>query len=96
MVLVRKKDGEVRFCIDYRSLNEVRTKDVYPIPRIDETLESLGGAAWFTTLDLHAGYWQVAMAHANKDKTAFVTREGLCRFKQCRSGCAMRQVLSSA
>lgn len=55
VVLVRKKDGEVRFCIDYRALNKVTKKDVYPLPRIDETLEALGGALLFTTLDLKAG-----------------------------------------
>lgn len=52
VVLVRKKDGQVRFCIDYRALNAVTHKDVYPLPRVDETLEALGGAMLFTTLDL--------------------------------------------
>ncbi|KAE9275984.1 hypothetical protein PR003_g29180, partial [Phytophthora rubi] len=56
VVLVRKKDGEVRFWVDYRALNKVTKKDVYPLPRIDETLEALGGALLFTTLDLRAGY----------------------------------------
>ncbi|KAG3119557.1 hypothetical protein PI125_g1894 [Phytophthora idaei] len=62
VVLVRKKDGEVRFCADYRALNTITRKDVYPLPRIDETLEALGGALLFTTLDLKAGYWQIRMA----------------------------------
>ncbi|GMF45695.1 unnamed protein product [Phytophthora fragariaefolia] len=56
-VLVKKKDGEVRFRVDYRALNTVKRKDVYPLPRIDETLEALGGALLFSTLDLKAGYW---------------------------------------
>eukprot|EP00644_Phytophthora_capsici_P004557 jgi/Phyca11/110929/e_gw1.19.93.1 len=71
VVLVRKKDGEVRFCIDYRALNKVTKKDVYPLPRIDETLEALSGALLFTTLDLKAGYWQILVALADRDKTAF-------------------------
>ncbi|KAJ0394225.1 hypothetical protein ATCC90586_010373 [Pythium insidiosum] len=77
VVLVRKKDGAVRFCVDYRGLNQVTVKDVYPLPRIDETLESLGGASLFTTLDLLAGYWQIGVAEQDRDKTAFVTRQGL-------------------
>ncbi|GMF54412.1 unnamed protein product [Phytophthora fragariaefolia] len=54
--LVKKKDSEVRFCVDYRALNKVTKKDEYPLPRIDETLDAFGGAVLFTTLDLHAGY----------------------------------------
>ncbi|OWZ06106.1 Gag-pol fusion protein [Phytophthora megakarya] len=80
MVLVRKKDGEVRFCIDYRALNKVTKKDVYPLPRIDETLEALGGALLFSTLDLKAGYWQILVAVVDRDKTAFTTEKGLFRF----------------
>ncbi|KAE8985387.1 hypothetical protein PF005_g21522 [Phytophthora fragariae] len=80
VVLVRKKDGEVRFCVDYRALNKVTKKDVYPLPRIDETLEALGGALLFTTLDLRAGYWQVLVAPEDRDKTAFTTKKGLYRF----------------
>ncbi|KAE9295538.1 hypothetical protein PF008_g24238 [Phytophthora fragariae] len=80
VVLVRKKDGEVRFCVDYRALNDVTKKYVYPLPRIDETSEALGGALWFTTLDLRAGYWQILVAEDDKDKTAFTTKQGLYRF----------------
>jgi hypothetical protein len=80
VVLVRKKDGEVRFCVDYRALNKVTSKDVYPLPRIDETLEALGGAQLFTSLDLRAGYWHILVAPEDRDKTAFTTKQGLYRF----------------
>ncbi|GMF52802.1 unnamed protein product [Phytophthora fragariaefolia] len=82
VVLVKKKDGTVRFCIDYRALNAITVKDVYPLPRVDETLEALHGAQRFTSLNLHAGYWQLGVAAEDKPKTAFTTRRGLFQFRR--------------
>ncbi len=77
VVLVRKKDGTLMFCVDYRRLNGVTCFDAYPLPRIDETLEALGGASWFTTIDLLSGYWQVRLTPEARMKSAFCVRSGL-------------------
>ena len=58
---VPKKDGKLRFCVDYRRLNTMTVKDSYPLPRMDECIDSLGDASVFTTLDAYSGYWQVAI-----------------------------------
>ncbi|KAL5505305.1 hypothetical protein EMCRGX_G006717 [Ephydatia muelleri] len=81
IILVRKKDGSMRFCVDYRKVNSVTKKDAYPLPRVDDTLDTLGGTKFFSTLDLASGYWQVEVEEADRQKTAFTTPEGLFEFK---------------
>ena len=81
IILVRKRDGSTRFCIDYRKVNSVKRKDAYPLPRVDDILDTLGGSKWFSTLDLKSGYWQVEVDSSSREKTAFTTSEGLYEFK---------------
>ena len=81
VVLVRKKNGTWRFCLDYRKLNMVTIKDSHPLPRVDDALDALSGSAWFSTVDLQHGYWQVELEEADREKTAFTTGSGLYHFK---------------
>ena len=82
IVLVKKKDGSIRFFVDYRKLNDLTIKDAYPLPRIDTCLESLSGATWYSTFDLRSGFHQVAMKPEDANKTTFVCHRGTYRFRK--------------
>jgi hypothetical protein len=79
-LLVKKKDGTLRFCVDYRKLNSVTHKDTYPLPRVDDMLDKLNNSCIFTTLDLASGYWQIEVHEKDKEKTAFSMGSGLYEF----------------
>ena len=81
VVIVKKKNGQLRFCVNYKPLNDVTKKDNYPLPWIDEILDSLNEAQWFTMLDLASGYWQIKMRPEDQEKTAFIIKYGTYEFK---------------
>ena len=84
--LVRKKDGSVRWCVDYRRLNDVTTMDAYPLPRIDTCLDCLPKARYFSTADLQHGYWQLKIDSRDQCKTAFITKYGLFEYTKLPMG----------
>ena len=75
IVLAPKKDGDYRFCVDFRRVNSVTKKDAQPMPRMDDILDQLGGACYFSTLDLASGFWQVPLREEDREKTAFSVGE---------------------
>lgn len=85
-VLVRKRDGSVRWCVDFRKLNNVTVKDLWPLPRIDACIDTLSGSKLYSCLDMCSGYWQIEIAEKDKPKTAFVTKYGLFEFNKMAFG----------
>ena len=80
VVLVRKKDGTTRFCVDYRKLNEITVKDSFPLPRLDDIFDQISGSNYFTKLDFKNGYFQVPLATHDRPKTVFSTRDNHYQF----------------
>ena len=87
IVLVRKKDGTLRFCIDFRKLNARTKKDSFPLPRMQETMEYMVGARFFSSMDLKSGFWQVRMSEKSRQYTAFTVGSlGMYEFLRMRYG----------
>jgi hypothetical protein len=80
VLFVKKKDGTMRMCVDYRALNEVTIKNKYPLPRIDDLFDQLKGVKYFSKIDLRSGYRQLKIKESDIPKTAFVTRYGQFEF----------------
>ena len=99
IVLVKKKDNSIRFCIDYRRVNEVTIKDSHPIPRIESILDALSGSKFYSTIDLKSGYWQVKVAEEDKPKTAFSIPGGghwnftVMPFGLCNAGATFQRLM---
>jgi len=98
LVLVKKKDGSFRCCVDYRTLNSVTRKDAYPLPRIDACLDAMATASWFSVFDLQSAYHQVLVNPADSDKTAFICPRGMFKFRKmpfglCNAGATFQRLM---
>ena len=86
IVVVRKKNGQIRLCIDYRRLNLQTIKDAYNLPKLEDTFSALNGSQWFSVLNLKSGYYQIEVEEADKPKTAFVCPLGFWEFNRMPQG----------
>lgn len=86
IVLVRKKSGDLRLCVDYRQLNKITVRDAFPLPRIAESLDMLSGARYFSTFDLAQGYHQILVKEEDRTKTAFSVPWGHYQYRRCPMG----------
>ena len=91
VVLVKKKDGTNRFCVDYRRLNAATVKDAYPLPRVEDCLDTMAGATWFSSMDLASGYWQLDITPEHREKTAFTTHRAPSSSAGCHSAYVTHQ-----
>ena len=95
LLVVKKKDGSNRVVIDYRKLNNITRKDAYPLPRIDDALDCLGSAQFFSAMDLISGYWQVEMSPEDQEKCAIIFTQGLFNQHICRKAYATHRLPST-
>lgn len=86
IVVVRKKTGKIRMCVDFRTLNRRIVPDQYTVPRVEDALACLSGSKWFSVLDLRSGYYQVPMKESDKEKTAFICPVGFYQFERMPQG----------
>jgi len=101
LVVVKKKDGSLRYCVDYRKINSVTRRDAYPLPRIDACLDALSGAKLYSAFDLRSSYHQMPMHEDDADKTTFIVRTGTYRFKRvpfglCNAGSTFQRLMDLA
>ena len=81
IVLVTKKDGSTRFCVEYRRLNAVTKRGRWPVPRLDEIFDKAQGSRVFTTIDLFQGYWRIKMEESCTEMTTFISKNGTCQLE---------------